>query len=74
MPLDDLPKPTTMAAIPAESNERTYTENAVLLEVSNLRKSFRRGDGREEVILDGIDLQVGAREFISIIYWALRLW
>ncbi len=67
MPLDDLPKPTTMAAIPAESNEQTYTENSVLLEVSNLRKSFRRGDGREEVILDGIDLQVGAREFISII-------
>ncbi len=51
---------------PISPNDTTPTSRP-FLEIRALQKVFQRPDGSESIILDGIDLTVGEREFISII-------
>lgn len=43
------------------------TSNSEFLEVKNLVKSYPTADGTEFTVLDGVDLSIGANEYISLI-------
>jgi nitrate/nitrite transport system ATP-binding protein len=43
------------------------TSNSEFLEVKNLVKSYPTADGTDFTVLDGIDLSIGANEYISVI-------
>jgi len=41
--------------------------NEEFLQVKNLSKAYAKADGSEFVVLDGVDLAIGAQEYISVI-------
>lgn len=47
--------------------DQQMTANNKFLVIENLFKAFSKPDGSQSVVLDGIDLTVGAEEYISII-------
>lgn len=47
-------------------NQQIASQNA-FLEIDNVTKSYTNAEGQESVILDGVSLNVGANEYISVI-------
>ncbi|MBD2091110.1 ATP-binding cassette domain-containing protein [Microcoleus sp. FACHB-1515] len=52
---------------PIQSPDQSSIDRAEFLKIENLRKSYKRPDGSEFVVLDGIDLSIAENEFISVI-------
>lgn len=53
-------------SISTNANERSFRRPA-FLEIENLGKSYLSADGGEFVVLNGVNLSIGEREYISVI-------